>query len=451
MAKKNEIKLKDFSKESVENNKLYKNLTGEVITIDTSICEVAGDVKQIEPILEIRRGAEENIVEITTFGYVGRFTYKGVEFDITYRFGDLLLDRMIAKVNDFDIKSLPFDAESKKGQSDSLAMKILYINFILKLEKLSILGIPKSYKRIEHHDSKLKGQIDINRFIKKDIPFQGKISSVSYEHCYVQEILDVLYGALIVVEKSMKKAVDDRLFQIKNLIYNHANRRFVDERTIENAMHHKSIQNSLYGNFKQLLKISSYIIRYHNEQKKKANSQFIGLVFDVSLLWEGYLYKLLKESLEDENWRVIHEERVSVYQGKFYERNMYPDILIKNDTEKKAIVFDAKSKSMTMQGKDQYGAGDVDRTDFFQIHTYISYYISYYMNSGYEVVAGGLLYPFKSKVDKKQCHSENLFGNDSGGTKFIIDGIEILNDKIVKRIKILEKIFINRIKDVMGS
>lgn len=444
------IKLKDFSvSEPIENSKLYKKLfDASVISLDSSICEVVGEDKDIKPLLQIRKSNEENKVIITTFGYVGKFTYLGVEFDITYRFGQTLLNRMITKVNNFDIKSLEFEAQNnkkKKQQEDSLALLILYINFIFKLEKLSILGIPKSYQKIEHHANTLKGQLDINRFIKKDMPFQGKISSNSYEQVYVQEILDVLYCALVIIEKYMPDLLNERVLGIKNLIYHHANKRFVDERTIENALYHKSVQNSLYSEFKTILEIGSYIIRYNNSHEYKINQKYSGLIFDVSLLWEHYLYVLLKENLEKDDWEVIHEKQCEVYKDKFYARNMYPDIIIKNEGSKEILVFDAKSKNMSFQSKNQYGAGDVDRNDFFQINTYMSYYQNH--SSKYNVKVGGLLYPIEKKFDKNICHSENWFGNND--TKFIIDGIDLSSinqDSELSKIAHTEKEFIDRIR-----
>lgn len=420
------IELKDFSvSEHIEKNLYKKLLDGSIISLDSSICEVVGNDKEIKPLLEIKKSDEADKVIITTFGYVGRFTYLGVEFDITYRFGQTLLNRMITKVNNFDIKSLEFEAQNNKKQNkqeDSLALLILYMNFIFKLEKLSILGIPKSYQKIEHHTNTLKGQLDINRFIKKDMPFQGKISSNSYEQVYVQEILDVLYGALIIIENSMPNLLNERVFGIKNLIYHHANRRFVDERTIENALYHKSIQNSLYSEFKTIVEIASYIIRYNNSHEYKSNQNYNGLIFDVSLLWENYLYVLLKENFEKDGWEVIHEEPLEVYKDKFYARNMYPDIVIKNESTKEILVFDAKSKSMRFSNRYQNG-GDVDRNDFFQINTYMSYY----QNQSYNVKVGGLLYPIEKsfKDNKSICHSETWFGNTQ--TKFIIDGIDLSN------------------------
>ena len=68
--------------------------------------------------------------------------------------------------------------------------------FIQNLEKAFLLRLPKAYKSIEHHEMKLKGKIDINKFIKYDIPFQGKISSVSREQKEISlEFIDLFYLA----------------------------------------------------------------------------------------------------------------------------------------------------------------------------------------------------------------------------------------------------------------
>jgi 5-methylcytosine-specific restriction endonuclease McrBC regulatory subunit McrC len=438
------IELKDFSKSQKTFTKaLYDKIpqNGSLV-LDTSICEVVGNKNEIEPILEIRRVNDNNEVEITTFGYVGRFTYESIEFDITYRFGEALLDRMIGFVNDFDIKTVEFLSKNSKDESDNLALKILYLNFILKLEKLSVIGLPKSYERIEHHDRKLKGQIDINRFIKKDIPFEGKISSTSYEQVYVQEMVDLLHSALSIVEKSMRNLVISRVLRFKNLLFEYANYRVIDSYTIDKALNHKSIQNSLFKEFKPILEIASYIVRYENSQSFDKNNIQNGLVIDVSLLWEEYLYRLLQNAFGNE-WQVEHEPNLKVYTNLFYERSMKPDIVMKND--EKMIIFDAKSKSMKFKGRDQYGAGDLDRSDFFQIHTYISYY----KNMNYNVIAGGLLYPMDSKIDTTKTHSKGLFGIDEK-TKFIVDGIESCHDKMCFRgILCRERRFVKRIKEVI--
>ena len=60
-----------------------------------------------------------------------------------------------------------------KNQNDlDISKYIIYYMFVQNLEKAFLLGLPKGYKSIDHHEMKLKGKIDINRFIKYDIPFK---------------------------------------------------------------------------------------------------------------------------------------------------------------------------------------------------------------------------------------------------------------------------------------
>ena len=69
---------------------------------------------------------------------------------------------------------------------------------------------------------------------------------------------------------------------------------------------------------------------------------------------------------------------------------------------------------------------DVDRSDFFQIHTYIHYFQHVYPDS--RVLLGGLLYPLDEKFEDFKVN--NLFGeNGSFNTKFIVDGIVCTNLK----------------------
>jgi len=84
--------------------------------------------------------------------------------------------------------------------------------------------------------------------------------------------------------------------------------------------------------------------------------------------------------------------------------------------------------------------------DFFQIHTYISYY----QNDGYEAIASGLLYPMEAIYDKSKSFSESLFGKNSE-TKFIVDGIDLSNIIGRDSIKNSEIDFIKRVQDLINQ
>ena len=131
----------------------------------------------------------------------------------------------------------------------------------------------------------------------------------------------------------------------------------------------------------------------------------------------------------------VEECEYKIYQGKFFERSLKPDIILTRTNDKgesEYMVFDAKYKRMRIN-KESKGY-DVDRTDLFQIHTYIQF-VEYHLG---HVVVGGLLYPLTQKVqdnegnevefkiDTDRFHSADLYGKESGkysNTSFIIDGV----------------------------
>lgn len=112
------------------------------------------------------------------------------------------------------------------------------------------------------------------------------------------------------------------------------------------------------------------------------------------------------------------------------------------------IVLDTKYKKMNFNYVKGNGV-DVDRNDFFQINTYMSYY----QNQNFNVKIGGLLYPIEKsfKENKDICHSQTWFGNTN--TKFIIDGIDLSdlkeaedNENKFSQLSKKEQEFIDRIK-----
>ncbi len=423
-----EINLEDFGEKEIdivsrEGKLLDKLIKGGSIVIDTSKCQlVEVDTnsrikKDNEKVLEILK-LFINAIICKTFGYVGSFTYDNKRtFNITYRFGEKLLNRMIAVSNGFDFYTIDHNTESNNAQS-SYGQLSLYLNFILQLEKLATLGLPKIYTPVHHHGHTLKGKVDINRFIKKDIPFLGRISSVRNEQHYVQEIIDLLHAALVIVEKSqIGKIVSQRVFQIRNLTSNHTNKRFINEQIIQNALNHKSIRNSLYAKYKPVLKSAESIIK-NTSNSKTGTTTSNSLIFDVSLLWESYLYNLLKNKCNTDGCEVLHEDPLLTYKDSFFERYMYPDITIKKDG--KVLVLDAKSKRMNMR-KGGNVSGGVKRDDFYQIHTYMSYY-----NNQEDLIGGGLLYPITKELDKNEAYSDNWLGDTN--SYFFVDGIDNLHN-----------------------
>lgn len=385
-------------------------------------------------IISIKKDGDNYLSQ--TGNYVGKFKWQGLEIDIKSRFSNIFLERMLNFANDIFLDDVSITGHESKNDLD-ISKYIIYYMFVQNLEKAFLLGLPKSYKSINYHEMKLKGKIDINRFIKHDIPFQGKVSSVSREQKEIQEVIDILYKAIKIIDKN-NKAFLKNISNIKTHLKQHKSNQYVSNQTINTALTCKALQNPIFASYKKVIEYARYIINGNNiEEQNDGKAETYGFIINVAELFEIYVTKLLRKEFPD--WSV-ESPKIELYKNMFYARKIIPDIVMTKDNH--VMVFDTKYKRMRMKGKDQNGAGDVDRNDFFQINTYMGYY----QNQGLHVKAGGLLYPME-KFEQSQCNSENWFGNRD--TKFIVNGIDLSNgnltmDNIIKS----EKDFIEYIQEL---
>jgi len=390
--------------------------------------------------------------DVKTENYVGKFTYYGLEVDIRSRFSNVFMMRMLNFANDVFLDDVSaFDASASKDLDFSKF--IIYYMFIQKLEKAFLLGLPKAYRSIHHHDMKLKGKIDINRFIKRDIPFQGKISSVSREQKEIHEIIDVLYKAVQVIDKH-GKYLTSKIAHIKTHLKQQRSNQYISPSTIQRAMASKALQNPIFAPYKSVLEYAKLIIDGSNlEESVKGKEKTFGFLVNVAELFELYVTKLLQKEFPD--WSV-DSPRLRLdkkFGGSYlYKRRIIPDIVMKHRESNKVVVFDTKYKRMKFNEIKCNGV-DIDRCDFFQINTYMNYYNN---QSQYNLIAGGLLYPMDAQFDKTKCHADNWFSNQA--VKFVVDGIDLysLNDsadenEVMQDIQTREEAFIGRIKGMTGD
>lgn len=425
------VNLKDYT-----NDKKYPNNTFFSFFKDD---EKRKAKNEDDLIISIKKDKDGDNYLAQTGNYVGKFVWNGLEIDIKSRFSNIFLERMLNFANDIFLDDVSITG-SKVNKEFDISKYIIYYMFVQKLEKAFLLGLPKSYKSINHHEMKLKGKIDINRFINHDIPFQGKVSSVSRQQKEIQEVIDVLYKAIKIIDKN-NKAFLKNISNIKTHLKQHKSNQYVSNQTINTALTCKALQNPIFASYKKVLEYARYIINGNNiEEQNDGKAETYGFIINVAELFEIYVTKLLRKEFSDWN---VESPKIELYETMFYGRKIIPDIVMRKGDD--VMVFDTKYKRMKMQGKNQNGSGDVDRNDFFQINTYMSYY----QNQGLHVKAGGLLYPMES-FDELKCHNKSWFGNTD--TTFIVDGIDLSNtDLTIENIIASEKAFIERIqKFVIG-
>jgi len=422
-----------------------------------------------ELIVNISKEFQPDINSIQTGNYVGKFEYNGIGFDIQSRFGEAFLKRMLNFANDVFLNDVDAFGDKKKPETLDFTRFIIFYLFLQSLEKAYLLGLPRNYHNVYHHEMRLKGRMEINRHIRHDIPFLGKISSVSRELVEVQEILDVLHKAVTCIEREERKIklelekkakktnqksdkkepnkqeknvnvlLTKNIKHIRPHLQEMKSGSYVSSKTIAKAKLSKALINPIFSPYKMVLRYAEYIIKMDSlRDSKNQEDPYPNFLVNVAELFEIYVTKLLQKAFPD--WDVSSPKESLYEHPIFFTRKIIPDIVMQKGNN--VVVFDTKYKRMNYQGSNNNGMGDVDRNDFFQINTYMSYYQQQEKN----VIAGGLLYPLSKDHVESECHSYNWLGNSK--IKFIVDGIRVDDTSIddMEKITSAEDDFIKRIQ-----
>lgn len=372
---------------------------------------------------------------IQTGLYAGVLFYKGCIINITTKYGDTFLKRMLNFVNDIFVDNE--QVKAKKDETENQYLFIIAYLFIQSLEKAAVLDLPQQYEKHQERSHKVRGSIDFNDYLKRDIPFQGKLTSTFRERMFVQEIVDVLFLALRKLERLFGKEIHGRLLGLNQLLKQNYSGQFASYATIQKAKAHQAINNPMYSGFKKVIEYAEIILldkdlMPDNDKKQLATT---GYLFDIAELYELYLEKLLIRNFTE--WSVSGQEELRIYQQQFFNRPMFPDLVMKHKTNGKVVVFDAKFKKMEMQN------GDVDRADLQQIHSYSGYYRN-------NLIASGLIYPLSRVIDTDKAHSKSIYGNDENEINFIVDGVCVNENQTMKELIINEEAFVGRIASVIN-
>lgn len=383
---------------------------------------------------------------VQTGNYVGRFTFQKIEFDIRSRFGDAFMQRMLNFANDIYIDDGFSPAERFDADKTDYARALLFMMFVQALEKAFLLGLPKAYRNVPHHDLALRGRIDISRFVRHDLPFAGKVSSVAREQAPSQPIIDVLAKAIRVIGGSDGGTqVLQRVAHVRTQLGPLRSNRPVGRAEVRQAKADKALLNPVFAPYRKVLELAEMIIELQSaRESSKGDTHAPGFLVNIAELFEIYVGKLLARHFPA--WQVS-SPAIPLHAGRFYQRNIIPDIVMEHEDGERVAVLDTKYKRMHFRGRSQYGMGDVDREDFFQIATYMSHFEHL---RGKRLVLGGLLYPLSAEPQAGLCHDRWM---EDARTAFIVDGIRVpeANDAEFTDVLAAEQAFVGRLATLLDA
>lgn len=374
--------------------------------------------------------------------YAGRFIGEAnFEFNnlryrivINPRFGNVQLFRMLEEV--FNIR-MPHSKSTfeKQNNYQYLIKKLIAFLWLNILSKANKHGIPKQNKIIYQKGTTIRGKIDIRKTI---LPLytEEKLVSKFYEKSPNELITNILMTAHRILKTEYHLTNDMVSLSSKNAIEQLFTSK-VSGSIISESDYINIQYKNIYMPFKPIVDLSWDIIKRKSFGNKENTKDGLSFFIDVAEIWEMYLRSILKKHFFKDGW-IIKNEKIATYKNKDFKRTLIPDIVLEKNND--VMIWDAKYKRM------EYNYYDYDRADFFQIHTYLSYF-----NQHKNVIAGGLLYPLSKEFDlnrQERNKSESLFSEEKSKTKFAIDGIDYTN-LTDESIKVQEVNFLQRISSLI--
>ena len=247
-----------------------------------------------------------------------------------------LLHYMLQQINSVSIFDLK--ASSQKDETQNF---ILYL-FPQLLKDAVSQGIYKAYHQRDCNNSNIKGRIDINRHIQKNIPFNGKIAYTVREYSMDNLITELIRHCIEYIKKhpigrhllnndsEVKAAIS--LIRSVTPSYNQGDCHKVLMKNQKVMLH------PFYHKYRPLQKLCIAILSHKKYTYGNQNSKIHGILFDGAWLWEEYLAKIISNSFNHHTrkkaFKLLKDESGKAFQS------IIPDYLSKN--EDNIIVADAK-------------------------------------------------------------------------------------------------------------
>ena len=315
--------------------------------------------------------------EIKTGNVIGFLGYGQERLTISSRFSDESNDHflhyLLQKVLNINLTSLDVGLSPE----DKLYQLLVYL-FPEYLQAALRKGLYKEYQRFFHNDSHVKGVLDAGNHLKKNLPFMGNIAYTTREFTYDNPLMQLIRHTIEYIknQKSFGVLLDSNRENVSEIVRVTPAYKLADRAKIIRINKIKPIRHAYFREYRKLQELCLMILSREKHGLGSQAQKVHGILFDVSWLWEEYVYTLLpKDFIHPRN--KDKTDGISVFSNR--ERKVFPDFYHKE----LKIVLDAKYKELEFTEK------GINREDLFQLISY-----SYILKAE----KAGLVFPSKDKV-----------------------------------------------------
>ena len=366
------IAKEDFVAEYPKLSQAVLDRTLDNLSKEDNICIFPNDLMNSPDLDKDQKILETVNQEIKTGNVIGFLGYGQERLTLSSRFSDgsndHFLHYLLQKVLNINLTSLDVGLSPE----DKLYQLLVYL-FPKYLQAALRKGLYKEYQRFSHNDSHVKGVIDVGNHLKRNVPFTGNIAYTTREFTYDNPLMQLIRHTIEYIEtqKSFGALLDNNRETMAEVTRVTPSYKLADRAKFIRINKTKPLRHAYFREYRKLQELCLMILNREKHGLGYQEKKIHGILFDVSWLWEEYVYTLLpKGFLHPRN----KEKKGGILVFSDGKRKVYPDFY---DRERK-IVLDAKYKKLEFTEK------GINREDLFQLISY-----SYIL----EAEKAGLIFP----------------------------------------------------------
>ena len=230
--------------------------------------------------------------------------------------------------------------KARQSSNASLKLKrnsILELYFVLFLEELEALmkkGLIKKYKSHQSQQKTLKGALVFSEQITRNLIHKDRfyVKHQTYDKNHL--LHQILHEALLLINRlDTSGALKDRIGRL------FLDFPIVDSRMVKADDFEKINNSRKHAPYERALEIAKLLLLNFRPDLKAGKQNMIALMFDMNVLWEEYVFRVLKRELRGE-WEVFGQKRKRFWEKKVIK----PDIVLRNRESGVVYVIDTKWK-----------------------------------------------------------------------------------------------------------
>jgi 5-methylcytosine-specific restriction enzyme subunit McrC len=211
--------------------------------------------------------------------------------------------------------------------------------FVNEVEQLIRQGLIKKYRKKEGNKTALKGALVFSQHITKNIVHKEKfyVRYTDYNKNHIEH--QILFEALLAIQQlNSSSLLSDRIGRIL-LDFPIVNRIKVNVKTFSTL-----VTNRKTAPYKLALDIAELILLNYRPDIKSGSRNLLAIMFDMNVLWEEYVYRILKRypTYNDITYIVKGHQKKNFWSSDKITINLKPDVFIEGGGKK--FILDTKWK-----------------------------------------------------------------------------------------------------------